>query len=555
MTPRRNAFLVLLPCWLLVACLGLCADRFARGAEDASKPTTLAQLRETRKEQAHRKRRIIFNNDGCDAVYFCDEATPESLLKARTTGLLGKQVDTISYCTWSSGFGYFTHDTKIGDVFDCTEVGGAPNKVGFSNNKTGEFLKQGTDPLAIMVDFCKKNNIEIWWSMRMNDTHDRYGAWYSDLMYPPLKKKHPDWVIEPKNRRITAVDYGRQEIRDLALAFLREVCENYDVDGVDLDFYRHLLYFTCNAQGKDAGQAERDMMTDLMRRLRGMTEEVGLKRGRPILVSVRVPDSVPYCEAKGFDITRWLEEDLIDIMSVSGYVRFNPWETSAKLGHKYDVPVYPCLSETRMKQRGPRATIESYRARAVNTWAAGMDGVYVFNAFKPSHPLWNELGDPAALETLDKVFCTGARGVLPGYLNQWLANGARFLNRDPVSPERPRKLTPGVPVSIDLRVGQIDLRVGQEVRNREDLSLVPVVELQLLVSEAVKPADLSIKLNGELPPGGVAAKSGGWMEWAIDPQLVKKGRNQFEVTLAPHCNAKSPQIEDLLLWVRYKKNG
>ena len=310
----------------------------------------------------------------------------------------------------------------------------------------------------------------------------------------------------------------------MALGFIREVCENYDVDGVDLDFHRHLLYFTCNARGKDAGPAERDMMTDLIRRVRAMTEEVGLARGRPILVSVRVPDSVGLCEAKGFDITRWLDEGLIDLMSVSDYVRLNPWRTSADLGHKYGVPVYACLSETRMKDPGPRASIECYRARAVDAWASGVDGIYVFNAFNPNDPMWNELGDPEKLETLDKVFTTGARGVTKTYLDQWITDGARFLNRDPVSPERPRKLAPGQPVTIDLMV-------GQEIRRRDDLGLKPEVELQLFAPGVAKAADLAVKLNGQSLAAG-ESKPDGWISWAVDPGLVTRGDNRFEITLA-----------------------
>jgi hypothetical protein len=517
----------------------------AAAAEGSAKPATLDQLRDVRKKAAQRHRRIIFNNDGNDAVYDCKAATPEALLACRTTALLGKQVDTISYCTWSSGFGYFTHRTKLGDVFTTTDVAGDPDKIGFSNNKTAEFLKQGTDPLAIMVEFAKKHNIEIWWSMRMNDIHDRENVWYGPPLFPPLKKKHPEWLIQAGGRRWTAVDYAHPEVRDAALGFIREVCENYDVDGVDLDFQRHLLYFACNAEGKDAGPAERDRMTDLIRRVRAMTDEVGLRRGRPILVSVRVPDSVGLCEAKGFDITRWLGEGLIDFMAVSDYVRLNPWKTSADLGHKYGVPVYACLSETRMQEPGPRASVECYRARAVEAWASGVDGIYVFNAFNPNNPMWNELGDPQKLETLDKVFTTGARGLSKGYLDQWITDGARFLNRDPVSPERPRKLAPGQAVTIDLMV-------GQEVRRRDDLGLKPGVELQLLTSGVAKTADLAVKLNGQPLVGG-ASKSDGWMSWAVDPGLLRRPDNRFEITLVPESTPQPAMLKDLLLWVRYKK--
>ena len=77
---------------------------------------------------------------------------------------------------------------------------------------------------------------------------------------------------------------------------------------------------------RQAGQAERgDMMTDFASRR--MTEEAGLARGRPILVAMRVPDSVDYCRDMGFDLPRWLEEGLVDLLVTTCYFQLNPWST------------------------------------------------------------------------------------------------------------------------------------------------------------------------------------------------------------------------------------
>ena len=546
-------------CLTLAALLVVLSGGSVTAQEVAGKATNLEELRKQRTKAAHRQRRIIFNNDGNEPVYWIKEATPKALLDSRTTPLLGSQVDTIFYCTWSSPFGTFTHNTKVGEVFDiATEIEHPDNtrrvfsKRAFADNKTADFIRQGTDPLKIMAEFCKKNNIEIFWTMRMNDTHDAAGpsCWYGNgVMLNQLKKDHPEWMLGSKEKRVkrgawTAVDYGRQEIRDLAFKFHEEVCENYDVDGVELDFFRHLNYFKRPAMGEDANQEDCDKMTSLLRRIREMTERGGLKRGRPFLVAVRVPDSVGYCKAVGFDIVHWMEEGLIDILIPSGYFRLNPWEMTVQLGHKYDVAVYPCLSETRIRDkeaRGTRASLECYRARAMNVWYSGADGVYLFNYFDPRSPLWRELGDPKALETMDKVYTTGARGV--GAANRYIADGVRFLNRQLVSPERPMALEPG-------KAATIELRVGQHVRAKEPQGIGPSVQLRLRVKNLADAGDLSVKLNDELLSGGT--KSGDWLEYSVSPPLVAKGMNRFELTLKPDTAAK-PTVEDLLLWVRYKK--
>ena len=507
--------------------------------------TKQAEMNQPRKEAAHRTRRIVFDNDGNEPVYYCEEATPECLLEKRTTPLAGSQVDTIFYCTWSSGFSMFTHNTKKGVVFDCTaeEPGKGPGS-GFSKNKTRAFIEQGTDALEIVIDWCRAHDVEVFWSMRMNDIHDAWGGWYSPFLFPPLKKEHPEWLMgtkdnRPKNGGWTAVDFTVPEIRDLAFQFIEEVCRNYDVDGVQLDFFRHPTYFKKHAWGEPVGQEELDMMTDLVRRIRAMADEVALEKGHPILLSVRVPDSVECCRAIGFDIERWMQEDLIDLLVVSGYFRLNPWEVMVELAHKYDVPLYPSLSESRLKgdARKVRASDTCYRARAANVWHAGADGVYMFNFFNPHSPLWRELGSAETLRGLDKVYTTGARGA--GNLEFWYTGGDKFLNRSLLNPNRPRKLEPG-------KVETVELNVGENMSKGD----APNVTLRLQVLELAKAEDVAVKLNGVALTETTLSET--WLESVVDPAVVKRGVNRFEIALNADAKA-GPVLQDLLLWVRYAK--
>ncbi|NIA13936.1 MAG: family 10 glycosylhydrolase [Nitrospiraceae bacterium] len=504
-----------------------------------------AAFRKLRKEAAHRRRRIIFDNDGNEPVYYMDEPTADALLEKRTKGVLGSHVDTIVYCTWSSGFSYFTHNTKVGVVFDCTaeEPGKGPGS-GFSKNKTRALIDQGTDPLDIMVDYCRANDIEVFWSMRMNDVHDAWGAWYSPFLFPPLKKEHPDWLMgtkddKPENGGWSAVDYGRPEIRDLAFKYIEEVCTNYDVDGVQLDFFRHLNYFRSHAMGKPIRSDEVAMMTDLLRRIRTMADDVGQRRGRPILISVRVPDSVAFSLAVGLDIEGWMAGDLIDLLVVGGYFRLNPWESSVELAHKYDVPVYPCLSESRLKDeeaRKMRGGVEAYRARAMNAWDAGVDGIYMFNFFNPASSLWHELGDPKTLARLNKTYTTTARGF--SSLEFWYKDGWRFMNRLFVTPDTPLKLSGGVTSTVDLRVGE-DVPVQAP----------PKIFLHLRCESLDDAGDLVLSFN-DVPLSG-AVLTGEWVAVLVPPPLVKKGNNVIGIALKDGCPEGSV-VKDVVMRVKYE---
>ena len=504
--------------------------------------TNQQEMKRLRKKAANRKRRIIVDNDGNDAVYLSKEATPEAFLKCRTTDLPGTQVDTVVYAGWDLGGVWSVHRTSVGEVFTCT-------KEGFSKNVAGALIRQGTDALELTVNFCRKNNIEVFYSKRMNDMHDSYsGSWYHRYVQSKFKTNHPEYIMgtkdnRPKHGGWAALNYGRSEVRDFAFRFVEEVCENYDIDGLMLDFWRGPVLFKRHAmEGKPVGKRELNQMTGLMRRISRMADRVGLKRGRPIPLAVRVPDSVGFCMDVGMDVERWLAEGLVDILVVSGLSRLNPWETSVKLGHKYGVPVYPCLSETRMKGEAGkvRGSLAAYRARAMNVWASGADGVFTFNIPNPRRPQYRQIGDPKTLEGRDKVYTTGARG----FFSWLLIDGwERHLGYSPVSPERPRQLDPGKAVRVELPVGEnLSKKKGP----------APKVQLQLRFKRLAAAKDVAVKLNGN--PVRRGSKSGAWVKYALQPRLVRKGANIFEITLKPTSNA-GVALLDLLLLVRHGKRA
>jgi hypothetical protein len=506
-------------------------------AQDATEPVTTDRIQQLRAEAAHRQRRIIFDNDGNEVVYYCEQATAKEFLDKRTTNLAGTQVDTIVYCTFSSGFSMFTHRTKVGEVFTTMAEG-------FSRNKTKAFIDQGTDPLEIVVDFCRDNDIEVLWSMRMNDIHDSWNAWYSPYLFPQLKKDHPEYLLGDKqtrtvNGRWSGVDYARPEIRDLAFQFIQEVCQDYDVDGVLMDFFRHPAYFRSHVQGGVATQENLDAMTDLVRRIRTMADAEALKKGHPILVTMRVPDSVEYCKAIGLDIERWLDERLIDWFSGSGYFRLNPWETTVSLAHKYNVPFYASLDETRLRDdaaKNLRGSLESYRARAEEVWQSGADGIYMFNFFDPNSPLWRELGSLDTLQGLNKTYTTGARGVYD-LRNIWFKGGDRFVRRTLVSPESPRTIAPAQPCEVEIVVGQLPLpRDGA----------APKMTLVVHTKETAAESGLAARLNGVELSNEVEQDN--LLRLPVPIDLVHAGANRIEVT---STNAAPVELLDVYLELTY----
>lgn len=494
-------------------------------AAEPTKLTTLAELRAARTALAAKPRRLIANNDGCDALYFPKDVEPtaRNFIDLRTAVLAGSQVSTVSYCSISSGFGFFTHHTKAGEVLSRqpADYGLRPD----AKNITADLIARGTDTLRAVTDFAHEHGLESFWSMRMNDTHDlEHRPEKPYLLFPQLKVEHPEWLVGDHVKRTSygrwsSVDYARPEIRDLALSYLEEVCRNYDVDGVELDFFRHLCYFKSVAHGGKATPEEVAVMTELMRRIRRMTEEVGLKRQRPILVAMRVPDSQAYCIEMGFDLETWLKEGLMDLLITTDYFRLHPWEHSVELGRRHGVKVYPALTDPRVngETRFERKGLNAYRARAANAWAAGADGLYLFNLYDIDRksPLWRELGNPAALAQADKdYFLTD----LDGSPTRWLAQGDRHQTIPVVTPTKPVRLSAKDAFRAQLFIAD-DLTAAAGVKAALHLDLPGLGDARRV----------AVTLNGAPQPTGTLKD--GWIDWPIALKQLRKGANDLAIAL------------------------
>ena len=515
--------------WSLSCLLLLSATGLAQNADAAKPKLTLDGLRAMRKHAAERRRRAWLNHDGCDAFSFRGadlkgrKATPQDLLDVRTTPLAGTHVDTLSYCTISSGFSNFTHRTKVGH----TLVEDSPSKGRI--NITQHLLDQGTDPLQVMIDFCRRHDMEIFWSMRMNDTHDGASKpGKPHFLLPQLKKDHPEYMIgtfdnRPRHGAWTSVDYGLPVIRDMAFHFIEEVCQDYDVDGVEFDFFRHLSYFKTVAYGGQATPEERDAMTALMRRVRAMTEREGIRRGWPILIAMRVPDSAEYSKAMGLDIERWMAEGLIDCAIGSGYLRLNRWDYWVKLCQRYRVQAYAGMSESRIREdrstHSLRRSDESYRARSANAWRAGVDGIYIFNEYNARRLYLKDVGDPDGLKKLPKTY-------FPTIVNRnpesYLTGGSAMLRLPMLSSANVKAVTEATSVTVPIEL-------------TEDFSWTaaspakPEVVCRLQVDGLDRAEDALVKLNDQPLTNGRLAH--GWLTFELAPSQIHNGINNVELSL------------------------
>ena len=377
----------------------------------SSNGVNMGKLREAAK---NRKRRLIYNSDGGD-MYGYNFSSVDEFLRRRTDRAVGTQVDSIFYCTGDTLV--YSHDTDVAERFDdlMDDLGKTDEQASRWRNNMAVLRKAGLDQLSATVRRAHAGGLEIFWSHRINDTHDSVPEY--DHLLAMWKRRNPEFLMgvpEDTEKHPQAspaywwstLDFEKSEVRDYLFRITEEVCRRYDIDGVEIDYFRYPMFFRPNLHGHPATNMHLEILTEFQRSILRMTAREGERRGRPILVAVRVPAAINACRNVGIDIERWMREGLVDVLSLgNGHAWPNvPAEKMVRLSRRYSVPVYPCL---KWSGYGP-ATIESFRAAAANVWHTGADGIYFFNIdiFPDTlRPLcFDQLGDPKKLLMLDKLF-------------------------------------------------------------------------------------------------------------------------------------------------------
>ncbi|MFP6620205.1 MAG: hypothetical protein VB877_12735, partial [Pirellulaceae bacterium] len=172
------------------------------------------------------------------------------------------------------------------------------------------------------------------------------------------------------------------------LEIIREVLQNYPVDGVELDFLRAPFYFRTTFEGQPATAAQTAILTRLVQKIRQVVLQESARQGKPFLLAARIPSTLKHGRQIGIDTKAWLQEQLLDTVALGGgYITFDlPIKEMVSLGKKHGVPIYPCLSQSGLLYRPPRGKsspqpVESWFGAASRFWHDGASGIYAFNLF------------------------------------------------------------------------------------------------------------------------------------------------------------------------------
>ncbi|MCP4644229.1 MAG: hypothetical protein GY851_27550 [bacterium] len=245
--------------------------------------------------------------------------------------------------------------------------------------------ERGLDPYAVWIARSREEGISPWITMRMNDIHDVPNE--KSYMHSLFWLNHPEYWRVPNDTSggwtQRALNYGIPEVREHAMAFVRELLERYDPDGLELDWMRFGWHFKA---GEEAEGAE--LLTQFMRDTRELTNAWSEKRGHPIKLGARVPAHPDAAKGLGMDGVRWVKEGLVDMLVPTPFWTSSDFDIPVELwreriGDKADdIVLAPGIEHNVRAHPGGGAvpnTLESTRGFAAASWHRGADQIYLFN--------------------------------------------------------------------------------------------------------------------------------------------------------------------------------
>ena len=457
-------------------------------------------------------RGILWNEDSDHRFYLDPAGTmkPERLDQL-VDALADSQVTIMLICCNAKSTNY---DSKVWDIFgegfDPAKDNNQPYFGDQPPNERAEMrqaienlramLAAGVDPQKRMIDRCRKRNISPWVSIRMNDAH------YATVPRHPLHSRfwmeHPEYRLPNRNMNI-GLNYGLRPVRDHYMALLREVCDRFDMDGLELDWNRFPLPFRV---GEEIEQGK--VLTEWLVEVRQVVRAAEKKWKHPICLAARVPARPEVSMGTGLDAVAWAKRGLIDHLIVAPVFESTdfdvPVERWIELLHGTGVGVTAGLeTNVRAYWNEPISnTPERRRGAALAALARGSQGIYLFNYFDvPGQMpyLLNEMGAVDSLVGKDRSYVVT-------YVDIWIPG-------KPIPPTYrplPKKLAPGESAEFSLFIGPKPLgeRPG-------------AVQLKLAPEEPGEKCVAQVTLNGQSPAAGAG--------FAFGPDVFREGYNTIRV--------------------------
>jgi hypothetical protein len=383
------------------------------------------------------------------------------------------------------------------------------------------WLSEGIDWVEHLVNETRRRKLEVFWNHRISEVECLPEGGLSKQPHP-LKVAHPDWAVAASWWPQGMWNLAAPGLSEHKVAILRELAMRYDLDGIQIDFSRHIPCLAVGHQWELRGY-----VTEFMRMVRLMLLEVAQQRGRPLLLAAKVPQTLEGCHADGFDVKTWADQHLVDVLTLgSRSMDVDVEGLRAAVGD--GVQLQPCFDDHHTTDGYRYGSIEFLRGVFANHFQRGADSVATFNwsvgtpevcrivgsdVGPPSHQAaYKEVGDPKTMAGKDKFFAVERRGGYP-----W-ADG--FFNRNDTAP---------LPKQLDVAgdVAKFTLHIS-DAPPASDVKAS--LTLRCILFQADEADAFEVRFNGTLLP--ITTRDAEWKDAQIfspKPQRTSGGKGDYKI--------------------------
>lgn len=491
-----------------------------------------------------RKRDVMYYALGFEPCYWPKNVpfSPQNFRNIRLNALLRTPtpIDTLVYCP-IGGFGCLSAKIPSAEM-PLKQPSAESSWMRGVRNALPEFLKAGTDPVKEVVAWAKENKKELFLALPVN-SHEQANSQknrpilWDNYFWSPWKDKHPNALMgagengHPKFGSATDVDYGQAIVRTQYAAMAKDLVETYDIDGLLLDFCSLPILFRTVAYGAKAGTKEWQQITDMVAQIRKSVDAAGQKRGRPILLTARVPDSLTFCKDIGLDLMAMVDLKLFDFIVAGGVVELNPWSYMGNALKKSGTPFYAAFNisdifvgnDSGYEADDDRPTLrrqspQTYRARIQEAGVGGAAGVMFVN---PYH--WHRFGLSCICGTIASVKTQDKRYQVT-YRNN---HAARAAVADGMKHCTREQLISGAPYDLKGAPAKYGVYVWDNLEALKRQGHEPT--RAILTTEASIPSGIqtTVTLNGKSVK--LLKKIAGSQQYEVPLSILKYGRNEVVV--------------------------
>ena len=395
----------------------------------------------------------------------------------------------------------------------------------------------------------------------MNDVH--HTEHLDHYMHNSFWKSHPQYWRVPGSVHAygdRSLDYGIEAVRDHNLAFIAELLNRYDLDGLELDWMRFVFHFKPGHELRGG-----KILLDFWRKVRALADKAAARLGHPVSLATRVPTRPEVARGLGLDAIAWAREGFLQQVTVSPYFGSSDFDIPLHhwielLGPVRDRVVLAPSLDMRLcvhHTETPRwLDPDSVRGFASAMFNRGADLIYLFNHHYLHKPgggrtpvSWvrefvknfSTAGSPDTLRNLPRRHVVTFTDVTPPGVPfaSLLTCSLRFNRaaqfRLDTGPTPPAGSTVTLVVGLAERPGVADAHAEARINS---VTCRALPEAPLITTEPGGDVDPKSRLVDVSMPDVVRV-----LQFTVDPTQLEAGHNLFEILLRSEASQNAAWVE------------